>query len=471
MRASKRCFKMTDNVLFSVIAVVLITALALVSWRRVSRCVVAIAGYLRGYPIDETEIQLPPYTGSNTVKLLVNGNEILPVMLDLIADSRSTIRFQVMLFHPDEAGKAVASALAEAARRGVEVQLSFDIGQTTKGPLFLRYSREQTKERQQDISDLLHDLRQAGVAVMDNPTGTYFGAKNLSQQAAEVQREILESTCVGMNHADHRKIIIVDGRMAIIGGTNVGNEYLYRMPPDFGQRMDLEAVSRRESGLEESWEKWLDTAVMLKGPAVRQLVEEFNNRWEIIGGKPIPAESVPSGEGDVSVQVLSQRPGNEQIASSYLTLIREAQESIFISSPYVSYGPALQLLMQAASRGVRIVFVFPGDYNDVPISPRIFRSFTPGLLSAGVQVYENNERMIHSKVMVVDNRWTTIGSFNFDHRSFNHDFEQNLVIDEADFASEVIERLFEKYMTISTLLPEPYTRRLNLFERLILPFS
>lgn len=235
--------------------------------------------------------------------------------------------------------------------------------------------------------------------------------------------------------------------------------------------MDLEAISSRESDLEEAWEKWLETAVLVEGLAVRQLVEEFNNRWEIIGGKTIPAESIPLESGQIGVQVLSQRPGNEEIAVSYMELIRGARESIFISSPYVSYEPALQLLMQAASRGVKVVFVFPGEFNDTPISTRIFRAYTRDLVPAGVQVYENNERMIHSKVMVVDNRWTTIGSFNLDHRSFNHDFEQNLVVDDSDFASEVIERIFEKYMSISTLLIAPYTRRLNLFERLILPFS
>ena len=462
---------MTGYVLVSVIVVVLLIFIAPTSRRMASRCVCAIVGYVRGYPIDENKIQLPPYTEYNAVKLLVNGNEILPTMLELIGDAHQTIRFQVMLFHPDEAGKEVGSALAEAARRGVEVQLSFDMIQSLKGPPFLRYSREESQQRQQAMNALIQDFHQAGVSVMDNPMGTHFGVNDLSDQAAEVQREVLESTCVGANHVDHRKFIIVDGRLAIIGGANVGNEYLYKIPPDLEQRMDLEAVSRRESDLEEAWEKWLETAVLAEGPAVQQLVEEFNNRWEIIGGEPIPAESILLESGEIGVQVLSQRPGNEEIAVSYMELIRGARESIFISSPYVSYEPALQLLMQAASRGVKVVFVFPGEFNDTPISTRIFRGYTRDLVPVGVQVYESNERMIHSKVMVVDNRWTTIGSFNLDHRSFNHDFEQNLVVDDSDFASEVIERIFEKYMSISTLLIAPYTRRLNLFERLILPFS
>lgn len=462
---------MTGYVLAFVIAVVLMTSLALVLQGSASRCGRAIVGFMQGYPIDENKIQPPPYNETNSVKLLVNGNEILPTILELIADSQSTIRFQVMLFHPDEAGEAVASALADAAERGVKVQLSFDISQTINGPIFQRYSREEKIQRQRGINALLQDLRQVGVVVMDNPTGTHFGVDNLSQEAAEVQHKVVDSTCVGMNHADHRKIIIVDGKAAIVQGANVGNEYLYRIPPDLERQMDQEAVSRHDADLEEAWEKWLDAAVLVKGPAVQQLITEFNNRWEIIGGEPIAAEHVSSEEGDIRVQIVSQRPGNGQIAFSYLTLIRGAQESIYISSPYVSYVPALQLLMEAASRGVRVVFVFPGDFNDVPISTRIFRSFTPGLLSAGVQVYENNARMIHSKVMVVDSRWTTIGSFNFDYRSFKHDFEQNLVIDDSGFALEVIERTFNAYMRGSTLLTEPYTRRLNLFERLILPFS
>ena len=469
-RPGKR-YKMIGYVLVLVIIVVFLIFITPTSRRMASRCVCAIVGYIRGYPIDEDKIQLPSFTDYNDVTLLVNGNQILPTMLEIIERARQTIRFQVMLFHPDEAGKEVASALVEAAGRGVEVQLSFDMTQSINGPPYLRYSIETVKQRQQAMDALVQDLLQAGVSVMDNPTGTHFGVNDLSDQAAEVQRKVLEATCVAANHVDHRKILIVDGKLAIIGGANVGNEYLYKIPPDLEQRMDLEAISRLEADLEEAWEKWLETAVLVEGPAVRQLVGEFNNRWEIIGGESIPAENIHLESGEISVQVLSQRPGNEEIAVSYLKLIREARESIFISSPYVSYEPALQLLMEAASRGVKVIFVFPGEFNDTPISTRIFRAYTRDLIPAGVHVYENNERMIHSKVMVVDNRWTTIGSFNFDHRSFNHDFEQNLVIDDSDFASEVIERIFEKYMTISTLLNTPYTRRLNPLERLILPFS
>jgi cardiolipin synthase len=422
-----------------------------------------------GFPVRKN-IALPPFT-KNNVHLLVNGNEILDGILELIEDSTRYLCIQVMLIHPDQAGFMIVEALKKASRRGVKIYLSFDLKQSTIGPIYLPYSGDEANQRQSRMNEMLNDLKESGVKIINNRSRIPFFPGELSSSAEEVHRQLLRNTCISMNHIDHRKIFLADGKKAIIGGTNIGNEYLYNDPPDLDQNMVEEAVLSKEVHADEPWEKWLDAAVIVEGPAAESLSEEFFNRWEILGGEPVITGSQNKITGTKPVQVLSQRPGNQEIALAYLELIRNAQQSIYISSPYVSYRPGLEELMAACIRGVDVSFVFPGELNDVPVSRRIFRSLTDELLSAGIKIYESNQRMIHSKVMTVDRRWTIIGSFNFDYRSFVHDFEQNILIDDTNFADETINRIFNQYLAISTQLTEPYPTGLNIFDRLIFLFS
>jgi cardiolipin synthase len=436
---------------------------------RIMGCIKSIQRFMRGFPIS-SEIELPSFT-TNDVRLLVFGNEILPAILNLVDTSKKSICIQVMLFHPDEAGKLIASHLESAARRGVSVRLSFDIRQSVKGPIYLPYQKQESKLRQAAMDTILNSLRHAGVLIQNNPPGVTSRSKELTPKTARIQQDLIKATCLNINHIDHRKIFIADDTSAMVGGTNIGNEYLYHIQPDINENMVVEAKRRDEISAEEAWQKWLDIAVMVKGPAAKLLSEQFSLRWEILGGDRYATASGSEDFGSTRVQVLSQRPGNEEIAAGYLDLIQNAAESIFISSPYVSYRPGLKALMAASNRGVAVDFVFPGDLNDVPVSARIFRSFTKELLDSGINVYESNQRMIHSKVMVVDHRWSTIGSFNFDYRSFCHDFEQNLVIDDRAFADQLINRVFKKYFEISTLLTDPYPETLPILDRIIFPFS
>lgn len=462
----------TINITPLVVIALLALAVAVFFTRnRLASCGNWFLDYLRGFPIDEESVQLSVYSEGNQVELLAGGKEILPRLLELVAQSEHSIRFQVMLFNPDEAGHAIADALAAASHRGVDVQLSFHIDQTVNGPIFSPYSREVRQQRRQAMEVMLQALKDSGVDVRNNPAGLGNTSEGLSDEAERLYRSTKAATCVNFNHVDHRKIIIIDDRQAFVQGANVGDEYLYFEPPDLSQSMRSEAAGRRESGLAEAWEKWLDAGVLVSGSAVEELIDLFNFRWEVIGGVPLEPVAIPEGEGDTPVRVLSQRPGDEQVAVSYMELIREAEGSIFIASPFVSYEPALRLLQGAAERGVEVHFVGPGEASDVPISTRIFRSFTPGLLDAGVHVYEANQRMIHAKIMVVDDRWTTVGSFNLNHRSFNHDLELNLVIDDAGFAEQVLEKVFSPYIQLATPLTEPYERRINILEKMVVPFS
>ena len=460
------------SLLLSVPAVLsLVVYTVLVTPKRFFQCLHAPMAFVLRFRGDETSTPLPRFTEGNRAELLVNGSEILPAIMSAIESAERSIRWQVMLFQPDEAGMQIADALAAAAKGGVQVQLAFDIEQTARGTIAAPYSREKAQRFERDLPILLKRLRDAGVIVLNSPPGVDYDLDGVSESAYRMQFDIMRCSCISNNHYDHRKLLIVDDQLAIVGGMNVGNEYLYHVPPELSQDMLLEAVDRQEKGLSESWPKWQDAALSLEGPAVTALVQEFNLRWEVLGGNPISPQGNGRAPGSVRAQVLTQRPGRGEISTSYYTLINGADEEILIASPYVTHDGILEALMEASRRGVRVALVFPGEHNDVGYARRFFRSRIARLLSAGVEVYENNLRMAHSKVVVVDGRWLSVGSFNLDHRSFDHDLELNIVVDDSSLAKDVKSRLFQPYMSQATRLTEPYDLRWRPLDWLIQPFS
>lgn len=442
-----------------------------VLFRRVRSCLRGILGYLRGFPIDADAVELPAYSSGNHVRLLSDGNEILPAALGLISRAQKVIRIQTMLLHPDEAGHAIVGGLVEAARRGVIVHLAFDWSQSAAGPVHLRHPRAIRRERKRQVEGMVAAIRDAGGTVLNDKPGAGIRRRRLSGEGTGDRHPRGTSLCLPANHVDHRKLMIVDDEIAIVGGANISREYLYLIPSDLSMPMDEEAKVRRAAGKPEAWEKWLDAAIQVEGPAVHGLVQHYCERWEAIGGSRHPMQGDPPTQGRVPVRVLAQEPGNEGIAASYLRMAGAAEREIFVVSPYASYVPFLRVLAQAARRGVRVVLVFPGALNDVSISRDIFRALTRELVPSGVQVYENNRRMIHAKAMVIDQRWVHLGSFNCDYRSFVHDYELTLLIDDVGLAEEVMHRLFERYVQDAELVQAPYPAPLTPVERLILPFT
>lgn len=439
--------------------------------RRMLACVSGVISYLNGFRQLDVDGKAPEFVKGNRVKILFRGDRILPAMLSAIHAARRNLRWQVMLFNSDEAGRQLAAALAAAARRGVSVQLSFDRTQTTDGPPFALHPPGKRRELRQNMKRMLEELKSAGAVVLDNPAGIGRRATTRSQAARRLWDDLRDRICISANHADHRKIFIVDDEIAIVGGTNVGDQYLYHEPPDLELGMDQAAESRRAAGRPEAWRKWLDVAVQVRGPVVRDLAKEFSLRWSLLGGlsDPVPPTAKPCG--NTPIQVLPQRPGDGHIAAKHLTLIGEAENEILVSSPYVSYDPILSALSRSAQRGVQVRLVTPGAYNDVELSRRIFRSLSSSLLKAGIEIFENNRRMIHSKIMVVDRRWVSIGSFNLNYRSSAHDFELNLLIDDKTVAQEMATEVFGTYFLDSQRLERPYRLRLNPVEQILVPFS
>ena len=464
------------GLILSFIGLVLVVYTLLVTPKRFRQCLSAPIRYLSRSDSGEQRAVLPDALPGNHIRLLVNGNEALPAMIDLIQGAQSSIRWQVMLFHPDTTGRGLADALAAAARRGVKVQLSFNIDQTENGTLVDRLSGQAGGRDHQAMQSMLADLRAAGVEVRSNPASIDFPLTGLSPQAQANQRGIQQNACISANHYDHRKILIVDDRLAWMGGMNVSENYLYQTSPDLAQDMVSEAEQRRQEGQEEAWEKWLDTAVVMEGPVIQPLIEEFNWKWEVLGGRLLDARSdrgdlnKPFLDG-VSLQLLTQRPGLPQIGTRFLDLVAHARREIVVASPFVSYDPALEALQAASRRGVRVIFIVPNARNEQPISRRIFRESAGDLLDAGVQLYFNNRRMVHTKMMVVDGEQVLLGSFNLNYRSFRLDQEIAVLVDDKRFAQEVVERVFEPNLRISDPVHPPVQTPWNPLNWFIKPFT
>lgn len=469
----KRGWVVLIRVLAGLLAVYFIAYTILVTPRRFLQCLDGPIATYRRDPQDGLGADLPSPIDGNEVALQVNGDEILPAMLELIDGAEHSIRWQVMVFKPDEAGQQLAEALSEAAGRGVTVQLAFSFDQSTNAVFFAPSAPEVTQRYREAMPVMLAEMRAAGVTVLDSGeiTGTPSPAA-LSEEARRWQREIMRSACIGQNHVDHRKVLIVDDEVALVGGMNVGNEYLYWVPPDVSMDASAEAAMREEAGEAEAWEKWQDSAVLVSGPVVRQLVEAFNPRWEVMGGEPVsPITPSARTRGDAPIRAVSQGPGRAEISTGMVALMDAAEEEIYAAFPYVSHPVLLDHLMAASERGVRVVFVYPGDHNEVAISRRLLRLLSGELMAAGVELYEHNERMNHTKLMVVDGRTVSVGSHNFNYRSVRHDLELNLLIEDEALAEEAIRRVFEPYMEQAERLTVPYDLRWGPFDRLVLPFS
>jgi cardiolipin synthase A/B len=457
----------------TLVTLVLTIYLVLVTPRRFIQCLSAPVRYFtRDFHTQQYAAVPKPEVG-NQVRLLVNGSEALPEMLALIAGAQESIRWQVMLFFPDEAGRELASALAAASRRGVQVQLSFNIDQTVNGTIADGFSRRRKDQLNSAMQALLYELRQAGVEVRANPAGVDFPLDNVSPDARAAQNEIQKHTCISANHYDHRKLLIFDNDRAVIGGMNVGNHYLYHNSPDLSADMVSEVRQAQDQGQPEAWEKWLDTAFVLRGPVVAEMIAEFDWKWEVLGGQPLIAPSAPplAAPSGVPVQFLRQRPGLPQIGARFFDLVDSAQVEIYAASPFVSFDPAVEALQVASQRGVRVLFFHPRAHQEMDISRRVFAGYEAGLVNAGIELYYNDLRMVHTKLMVVDRRYVLLGSFNLNHRSFRHDLETAVVVDDAAFARQVIDRVFKSYQSISSRVKTPNDPVWNLINWLLKPFS
>jgi len=334
----------------------------------------------------------PPVVGGNRVEALQNGDEIFPSMLAAIRGARHTINFESYIYWSGDIGRSFADALAERAKAGVQVRVLLDwLGS-------------------QKIDDkLLREMRDAGVEIfLFHPLAWYDIAR--------------------VNNRTHRKLLVVDGRIGFTGGVGVADKW-----QGHGQDAD----------------HWRDSHYRAEGPVVAQMQATFIDNWTKVSGKVLHGpDYLPDVAplADTRAQMFSSSPdgGAESMQLMYLLVIAAATRSIDLASAYfVPDDLTSDALVAAMKRGVRLRVVLPGPIIDTDLVRRASRSTWGPLLEAGAEIYEYQPTMYHCKVMIVDGLLVSVGSTNFDPRSFRLNDEANLNVYDRAFAARQ-EKVFEQ---------------------------
>jgi cardiolipin synthase len=334
----------------------------------------------------------PALLEGNRVQVLLNGDQIFPAMLAAIRDARRTITFETYIYWSGEIGKSFAEALSERARAGVRVHVLLDWVGAGK------------------IDDAtIEAMETAGVEVKKyRPLHWY----NLGR----------------MNNRTHRKLLVVDGKTGFTGGVGIADIW---------------------QGHAQDPEHWRDTHFRLEGPAVAQMQAAFLDNWlkvqpRVLHGDDYFPKLDSVGGSLAQVFKSSFGEGSESTRLMYLMSIAAAQKSILLANAYfVPDSLAIEELVAARERGVRVEIIVPGKYIDSKIVRQASRGRWEKLLEAGVAIYEYQPTMFHVKVMVVDGLWSSVGSTNFDNRSFSLNDEANLNVLDTAFAAEQ-EAIFEQ---------------------------
>jgi cardiolipin synthase len=333
----------------------------------------------------------PGFTRNNKVKLLVNSDQIFPDMLKEIENAREYIIFQFYLVRPDDTGKVFLNALMKKAREGVRVTFMND----AIGVMIPK--------------NILKDMQDAGVEV-----GTF----NESTKRGKLQ----------INFRNHRKIVVIDGRIAYLGGINLGDEYA-SLNPRYGN--------------------WRDTNLKLEGPSVIAAQLSCAKDWYCIHEKPISAnwEITRSTEHDAHVMVLHTGPADDKHTCllSHIALINSATKRLWIANAYyVPPESLMDAILLASLRGVDVRILVPG-YSDAKFVMLASKVYQKQLMKHGVKVYRYHKGFLHQKVMIVDDTFTVCGSTNFDFRSMFINFEVSVISTDRQLNKETAKMLFDDF--------------------------
>lgn len=332
-----------------------------------------------------------PFIGGNRVVTLNNGDQIFPAMLKAIRAAKRTITFETYVFEEGEVPRRFAEALAERARAGVKVHALLDAHGASKSRVYHRM------------------LRAAGVELELYTPALY--SLNLWRY----------------NNRTHRKLLVVDGKVGFIGGVGIGDEW---------------------AGNADSPNHWHDLHYQVEGPVVAELQGAFIDNWlkshrKLLHGPDYFPPLPPAGNLQGSVFYSSPQHGSRNVEIMLHLAISSAQHSLLIENSYFVPDPDLiESLAAAAHRGVRVQIILPNEYIDSTTVRRASHARWQRLLEAGVEIYEYQPTMTHTKLLIADGLFVSVGSANLDFRSLRINAEANLNILDRAFAAEQT-RIFE----------------------------
>ena len=374
------------------------------------------------FPTLEAHAQAP-IVGGNRLTLLLNGEQIYPAILRAIRSARTTITYAQYSYEDGQIAREVAEALAERCRAGVKAHVLLDGVGTLTMP--------------REYWDLMAN---AGCEVVSfRPIGPLGIGR--------------------VNNRNHRRILVVDGRVGFTGGSGVSAMWM---------------------GNGRVANHWRDTDVQLEGPVVDYLQGAFGENWVeatgvVLGGADyFPAPAEPKGRTHAQVIRSGPRGGSYAMYTTFLLALSSARRSIKITNPYVLLDDQMiETLLRAARRGVKVSFLVPAA-TDHPLVRHAGRRQFGRLLEAGIMIHEYQPALLHAKTLVIDGIWATVGSTNLDYRSFRLNDELNVVAYDRAFAAR-LEEVFEEDLKYARQINLEAWRnrglRGRLFELLAIPFE
>ncbi len=330
----------------------------------------------------------PGIVPGNVVTDLENGVEIFPAMLSAIRGAQKTITLETYIYWSGNVGQHFADALSERARNGVKVKVMVDWAGSIKME-----------------DSLLQSMKDAGVEIHQYRPLKWF---NLGR----------------LNNRTHRKLLVVDGRIGFTGGVGIADIW---------------------EGEAQDPDHWRDLHFRVEGPVVAQFQSAFNDNWikttgVVLNGEDYFPPLQPAGPMDAHMFVASPAGGSESMHLMYLLSIAAAERSIDLQAAYfVPDDLIIKALLAARHRGVRVRVVLPGKHIDSETVRLASKAHWGELLLGGVEIHEYQPTMMHNKLLIVDGLMVSVGSTNFDVRSFRLNDEASLNVYDADFAARMTE--------------------------------
>lgn len=362
-----------------------------------------------------------PLIAGNRVTLLFDGPATMKEMMAAVQAAKATINLETYIFDQDPVGIQFADLLIEQQKRGVTVNVLYD-GVGTLGTPQAFFDR----------------MKEAGITLIAfNPVNPARKPGNWA-----------------LNNRDHRKLMVVDGKVAFTGGINISSTYANSS--FFRSRQRPASTDSKKVG-------WRDTHIKIEGPAVAALQWSFVNNWvRQEGGELRERDYFPplAPVGDKIVRVLATDPERGfEIYKSLVLAIQEAKKTVHITSAYfVPDKQIVEALGAAAKRGVDVKLVLPG-VTDHGLVFHAGRAFYDELLENGVKIYQLQIAVLHAKTAVIDGTWSTIGSANIDRRSFIHNYELNVVVLDAPFGRDMESAFTEDLRDSKQVTREEWQRR------------
>lgn len=346
------------------------------------------------------------FSHGNSVDLLRTGGDFFGELFAAIQQAVHSVYLEFYIVRADRTGKHLAGLLEKAAERGVEVCLLYDY-----------------------------------MGCFDTPAAYFRKLESRGVHCTAFNPPPFRNGISWFDKRDHRKIAVIDSRVAFAGGLNIGDEY---------------------AGVGKSL-YWRDVGVRIEGDAVHELSRLFSESWHSESASlPLSGyDIVQTAYGEDHIAIVSGGPhhNRSRIRDAFRMAIAGAVKSIKIETPYFVPGPTImRALLRAARRGVKIELILPAQI-DVPLVRVVNRSSYATLIKGGIEIFEREGTILHGKVMLIDGKWSVIGSANLDQRSFHRNFEVNVIVSSSDFGRQVDEMFCEDLLLSRRISLEEHEKR------------